>query len=67
MTSDYNLVQNAPPQIMAGNSAFRITLKFKENFSRQVTVGVYVSVKYVETGTGINGEITYSPHSLKAT
>ena len=29
MTSDYNSVQNALPQIMKGNSAFRITLKFK--------------------------------------
>ena len=25
MTSDYNSVQNTPPQIMTGNSAFRIT------------------------------------------
>ena len=52
---------------MTGNSAFRITLKFKENFSGQVTVGVYVPVEYVETGTGVNREITYLPHSLKAT
>ena len=40
MTSDYNSVQNGPPKIMTGNSALRITLNFKENFSGQVTVGV---------------------------
>ena len=67
MTSDYISVQNAPPKIMTGDSAFRITLKFKENFSGQVTVDVYVPVEYMKTGTGVNSEITYSPHFLKAT
>ena len=67
MTSDYNSVQNALPQIMTGTSSFRITLKLKEKFSGQVKVGVYVPVEYVETGTGVNSEFTYSPHSLKAT
>ena len=66
MTSDYNSVQNAPPQIMTGSSAFQITIKFKENFTGQVTVGVYVPTEYIQNGTGLHEEITYSPNSLKA-